>query len=188
MRRNNIALYIAIGLIGLSISSHWFHISQQVIAFLSIATLLFTVAQIIESEANYMDEDKQNAFDAASRVGNFNIDDEMMLFFKMCMKYDTSNKRKQWMERVATVISCFAFIVLFVGFAIPTEIPQQISTTASISSTAVLFLSIWLFNKHQERKEQWDDVLMLSLINKKASSNSSQTREQQEKHSGKEGS
>lgn len=188
MRKNNIALYIAIGLVGLSISSHWLHITQQAIAFLSIATLLFTVAQIIESEANYMDEDKQNAFDAATRVGDFNINDEMMLFFKMCMKYDTSNKRKQWLERVATIISCFAFIVLFVGFAIPTEIPQQISTAASILSTALLFLSIWSFNKHQERKKQWDDVLMLSFINKKASPNPSPTHEQQEEHSEEEDS
>lgn len=99
MRKNNIALYIAIGLAGLSISSLWFCLDQQVTASLSIATLLFTIAQTIESEANYMDEDTQNAVDVANRVGNFNFNEEMMMFFKTLMKYDTSNIKKKWMEQ-----------------------------------------------------------------------------------------
>lgn len=186
MRKNNIALYIAIGLAGLSISSLWFCLDQQVTASLSIATLLFTIAQTIESEANYMDEDTQNAVDVANRVGNFNFNEEMMMFFKTLMKYDTSNIKKKLMERVATITNCVAFIVLFVGFTIPIQIPYQISTAVSILSTALLFLSIWLFNKQQQRKEQWNEVLMLSLISKKNDQNPVPIEEQQEEPTGNE--
>ena len=82
MRKNNIALYIAIGLSGLSIVSLLVCINQQITVSLSLATLLFTIAQTIESKANYMDEDMQNAMDVANKVGNFNFNDEMMVFFK----------------------------------------------------------------------------------------------------------
>lgn len=171
MRKNNIALYIAIGLTGLSIISLLVCINQQITASLSIATLLFTIAQTIESKANYMDEDMQNAMDIANKVGNFNFNDEMMVFFKTWMKYDTSNVKKKWMERAVTAINCVAFMVLFVGFAIPIKIPDQLSTAVSILSAALLFLSIWLVDKQQQRKEQWNEVLMLSMIGKNTNQN-----------------
>lgn len=89
------ALYMAVGLTGLTVFSFWFCINQQITTSLSIATLLFTIAQTIESRANYMDEDMQNAMDIVNRVGNFNFNDEMMVFFKTKMKYDTSNVKKK---------------------------------------------------------------------------------------------
>lgn len=171
MRKNNIALYIAIGLSGLSIVSLLVCINQQITVSLSLATLLFTIAQTIESKANYMDEDMQNAMDVANKVGNFNFNDEMMVFFKAWMKYDTSNIKKKWMERAVIAINCVAFMVLFVGFAIPITIPDQLSTAVSILSTALLFLSIWLVDRQQQRKEQWNEVLMLSLIGKNTTPN-----------------
>ena len=177
MKKNNIALYIAIGLTGLSIISLLVCINQQITASLSIATLLITIAQTIESNANYMDEDMQNAMDIANKVGNFNFNDEVMIFFKTWMKYDTSNIKKKWMERVVIPINCVASMVLFVGFAIPIKIPDQLSTAVSILSTALLFLSIWLVDKQQQRKEQWNEVLMLSLIGKNANQNPIQVEE-----------
>lgn len=138
---------------------------------------LFTIAQTIESKENYMDEDMQNAFDVANKVGNFNYNDEMMMFFKTWMKYDASNTKKKWMERTVIVINCVAFIVLFVGFAIPIQIPSQLSAAVSILSTALLFLSIWFVDKQQQRKEQWNEVLMLSLIGKNANQNPIQVEE-----------
>lgn len=62
-------------------------------------------------------------------------------------------------------------MVLFVGFAIPITIPDQLSTAVSILSTALLFLSIWLVDRQQQRKEQWNEVLMLSLIGKNTTPN-----------------
>ncbi|MCI9253366.1 MAG: hypothetical protein HFI58_00800 [Lachnospiraceae bacterium] len=177
MRKNNLALYIAIGLTGLAIISLGACINQQITASLSIATLLFTIAQTIESKGNYMDEDMQNAVDVANKVGNFNYNDEMMMFFKTWMKYDTSNTKKKWIERAVIVINCVAFIVLFVGFAIPMSIPDQVSMAVSILSTALLFLSIWFVDKQQQRKEQWNEVLMLSLIGKNANQNPIQVEE-----------
>lgn len=181
MRKNNIALYIAIGLTGLSLISLFTCINQQIAASLSIATLLFTIAQTIEAKANYIDEDMQNAMDIANRVGNFNFNDEMMIFFRTWMKYDTSNAKKRWMERVVIAINCVAFIVLFVGFAIPIKIPDQLSTAVSILSTALLFLSIWFIDRQQQRKEQWNEVLMLSLIGKNANQNTTSIEESKDK-------
>ena len=111
MRKNNLALYIAIGLAGLAVISLRTCINQQITTSLSIATLLFTIAQTVESKENYMDEDMQNAVDVANKVGNFNYNDEMMMFFKTWMKYDASNTKKKWMERTVIVINCVAFIV-----------------------------------------------------------------------------
>ena len=109
--------------------------------------------------------------DIANRVGNFNFNDEMMVFFKSLMKYDTSNGKKKWMERIVVLINCIAFSVLFVGFAIPLKMPDQLSTVVSILSTALLFLSIWFVDKQQQRKEQWNEILMLSLIGKNTNQN-----------------
>ncbi len=109
--------------------------------------------------------------DIANRVGNFNFNDEMMVFFKAWMKYDTSNGKKKWMERIVVLINCIAFSVLFVGFAIPLKMPDQLSTVVSILSTALLFLSIWFVDKQQQRKEQWNEILMLSLIGKNTNQN-----------------
>ena len=81
------------------------------------------------------------------------------------------------MERTVIVINCVAFIVLFVGFAIPIQIPSQLSAAVSILSTALLFLSIWFVDKQQQRKEQWNEVLMLSLIGKNANQNPIQVEE-----------
>ncbi len=177
MRKNNLALYIAIGLAGLAIISLRTGINQQITTSLSIATLLFTIAQTVESKENYMDEDMQNAVDITNKVGNFNYTDETMMFFKAWMKYDTSNTKKKWMERAVIAINCVAFIVLFVGFAIPISIPDQLSMAVSILSTALLFLSIWFVDKQQQRKEQWNEVLMLSLIGKNANQNPIQVEE-----------
>lgn len=146
-------------------------------AFLSIATLLFTITQTIESKANYMYEDMQNAVDIANKIGNFNFNDEMMVFFKTWMKYDTSNVEKKWMERVVITINCVAFMVLFAGFAIPMQISDQLSTAVSILSTALLFFSIWFVDKQQQRKEQWNEILMLFLISKNVDQSSVQIKE-----------
>ncbi len=70
-------------------------------------------------------------------------------------------------------------MVLFVAFAIPIKIPSQLNTAVSILSTALLFLSIWFVDKQQQRKEQWNEVLMLSLICKNANQNPVQVEEQQ---------
>lgn len=170
---------MAMGLTGLTFFSFFVCINQQITASLSIATLLFTIAQTMESRTKYMDEDTQNAMDIANRVGNLNFNDEMMVFLKAWMKYDTSNVKKKWMERVVITINCVAFMVLFVGFAIPIQIPSQLNTAVSILSTALLFLSIWFVDKQQQRKEQWNEVLMLSLIGKNANKNPVQVEEKQ---------
>lgn len=75
------------------------------------------------------------------------------------------------MERSVIAVNCVAFIVLFVGFAIPIKIPNQLSTAVSILSTALLFFSIWFIDKQQQRKEQWNEILMLSLIGKNTNQN-----------------
>ena len=54
------SIYIAIGLIGLFIASFLVEIEAQVVVGLSIATLLFTIAQMLDAQVCFWNEDLQN--------------------------------------------------------------------------------------------------------------------------------
>ena len=60
MKNRSMSIYIAIGLIGLFIASFLVEIEAQVVVGLSIATLLFTIAQMLDAQVCFWNEDLQN--------------------------------------------------------------------------------------------------------------------------------
>lgn len=164
MKSRNMSFYITIGFTGLFIASFWFKIEPQKIAGLSITTLFFTIAQTLDSQINFWNEDLQNQVDIYNNVGDFNLSPKNLLLIKFISKYQTPPKKQKIMYKITTIIYGLAFIILFLTFVIPMNISEQVETSITILSSVVLFFSIWLVDKQQERKSQWNEVQMMAMM------------------------
>ena len=178
MKTRDIALYIAIGLGGLAIISIFLPLNQGVLVGLSLSALLFTIAQTLESQLAYLDEDTQAAMEVANKSGMLNISEKTMLFFKTYLKYDTSDKKKERLQKADTVLNSVAFVILFAGFVVPLNVGAKISSAITVTSTGLLFLSLWFVEKQRRRKEQWNEVLMLSLMMQQPNNQSNETADE----------
>ena len=87
MKNRSMSIYIAIGLIGLFITSFFIEIEVQIVVGLSIATLLFTIAQMLDAQVNYWNEDLQNQVDIYNNVGDYNLSPENILLAKTMFRY-----------------------------------------------------------------------------------------------------
>ena len=175
MKAKDMALYIAIGLGGLAIISIFVPINQGVLVGLSLSALLFAIAQTLDSQLAYLDEDTQAAIEVANKAGMLNISEKNMLLFKAYLKYDTSDRKKECLRKAVTALNSVAFVILFVGFVVPLNIGAGISSAITVTSTGLLFLSLWLVEKQRRRKEQWNEVLMLSLMMQQPNDQSNET-------------
>ena len=164
MKQNNIALYMAIGLACLSVTSFFVAINQSTIAMLSIATLLFSIAQAIESLLIYSLDNTRNSLEVNNKAGLINISEEMMAVMNLMVVNFNTDKKIKVLKTVSSGIYIIAFAVLFIGFAIPVRISTQIVSAITIVSLAMVFISLWFVDKQQKRKEEWDQVLMMSLM------------------------
>ena len=162
MRKNDIALHISIGLACLAILSLFIQISQSILAAISIATLLFTIAQTIDAHLGSAFDDTKESMDVMKQFGSIEMSDEEYAFWKVVLKYDESNKKKgiRW---ISAALNCLAFAVLFIGLVVPITIPENIGAAVAILSAALLFFSLWLLEKQKRRKEQWEELKMLGL-------------------------
>lgn len=164
MKSRNMSIYIALGLIGLFIVSWFVDIEPQIIVGLSMATLFFTMAQMLDSQVNFWNDDFQNQIDVYNNIGEFNLDSKNLLFIKIFSKYQNPPKKQKIMRQLATILYSVAFIILFLAFVVPININRKVGTSISILSTSLLFFSIWLVDKQQERKAQWDEVQMAAML------------------------
>lgn len=166
MKNRSMSIYIAIGLIGLFVASFFIEIEAQIIVGLSIATLLFTIAQMLDARVNFWNEDLQNQVDIYNNVGNYNLSPENVLLAKTMFRYMDQPKKQKFMKKLATVLYCVSFVILFIAFVVPLNISENVGTSITILSSALLFFSIWITDKQQERKSQWDEVQMIAMITK----------------------
>lgn len=170
MKSRSMSIYIAIGLAGLFITSIFVKIEPQIIAGLSIATLLFTIAQLLDSQISFWNEDLQNQMDVYNNIGNFNLSPQDLLFFKIVSKYQNPPKKQKIMRQTAAVLYGVAFIVLFLSFVIPISISEKVGTSVTVLSSSLLFFSIWVVDKQQDRKAQWNEVQVAAMLIKNNSS------------------
>ena len=96
MKRNDIALYIFVGLVALGITSFFCEIKTSIIASVSIAALIFSIALVIEAIINYKEEDTKSAFEVLNKVMKNRLTEGQLLFAKSYVKYfDTDKKNKE---------------------------------------------------------------------------------------------
>lgn len=172
MKRRSMSIYISIGLVGLFIASVFVQIEPQVIMGLSVATLLFTIAQTLDSQISFWNEDLQNQVDAYNNIGDFNLSPKNLLFIKIASKYQNPPKKQKTINCFAAILYGVAFVILFLAFVVPINISEKIGTSVTILSSSLLFLSIWLIDKQQERKLQWIEIQLAAMLLK---DNSNQT-------------
>ena len=75
-------------------------------------------------------------------------------------------------------------MILFIAFVIPLNISENIGTSITILSSALLFFSIWITDKQQERKSQWDEVQMIAMITKNTIVPTTQSVDMEEQQDG----
>lgn len=164
MKYNNIALYLAVGLTIVSLISLFIFINGNALIGVSIATLLFSIAQIFESKLIAISEVSQEQIEAFNKIGKLNMNDANKILFKYYFRNDDTNTNKKMLKITIVVLNSVAFTVLFLGFVIPYQISDRINSMSTLLSGACLFLSMWLIEKDRKRKDQWNEIYMLSLI------------------------
>lgn len=164
MKSRSMSIYMAVGFSVVFIVSLFVEIESQGIVGLSIATLLFTMAQILDSQVSFWNEDLQNQVNIYNNIGNFNLSPQNLLFLKIASKYQNLPKKQKAMHWIAVILYGIAFIILFLAFVVPINISEKIGTSVTILSSSLLFFSIWLVDKQQERKAQWDEVQMAAML------------------------
>ena len=164
MKSRSMPIYIAIGLLGMFIGSFFVDIAPQVIVGLSVATLLFTIAQLLDSQISFWNEDLQNQVDVFNNIGNFNLSPQNLLFVKIASKYQNPPKKQKIMQRIATALYSIAFMVLFLSFVVKINISEEVGTSVTVLSSSFLFFSIWVVDKQQERKAQWNEIQVAAML------------------------
>lgn len=165
MKRNDTALYIFVGLVSLGIASIYIEIESSIIVSISIAMLLFSIGQLIESIISYNEENMKNALEVNNKTRVTNLTDQEMLIMKSLIQNFNSDKKKQVLRLITIIVNSIAFVVFFLGFVIPINIDPSISAAVTIFSAAAIFLSMWMTERSIRRTEQWEEVLKIMLLN-----------------------
>lgn len=129
-----------------------------------MATLLFTIAQMLDSQVSFWNDDMQNQVDVYNNIGNFNLSPQNLMFFKILSKYQNPPKKQKIMHWLASILYSVAFIILLLAVVAPINISENVGTSATILSSSLIFFSIWLVDKQQERKEQWNEVQIAAML------------------------
>lgn len=77
-----------------------------------------------------------------------------------------STKKEIRAHKIATILECVAFAILFVGVTIPIPVlyNDKIGDISTVASFGFLFLSMWQVEKNAERKAQWEDIQLMALL------------------------
>ena len=164
MKRNDTALYIFVGLLALGVFSFFFKVKSSVIASISIAMLLFSIAQVIEAVISYDEENKKLSLESYKTINGIELTDGQLLFMKSFISNFDPNKKKCALKLISTILHCVAFAILFIGFVAPLDISDSISAAITIISAAMIFLSMWLTERNIRKAGLWEEVQKLSLL------------------------
>lgn len=141
MKRNDVAFYLFVGLIILGIASLIWEIQATVITSISLATLLFSIAQSIESAIHFKEENLKNALEVNSKIQLIRCSESEMLSMKSIIQNFNPDNKDKWLRICVAALNCLAFAVFFLGFVIPIKIDSSINAAITIFSVAMIFLS-----------------------------------------------
>ena len=111
MERNDTALCLFIGLIFLGIASLIWEVQANVIASISFATLLFSIAQLIESVIHFKKENLKNALEVNSKIQLIQCSDSEMLSMKSIIQNFNPNSKDKWLKISVIALNSLAFTV-----------------------------------------------------------------------------
>lgn len=166
MNKNNIVLGLACGFFALAVLSLFMDISVQIISTLSICSLLFSVAQALQSFLNEREKENKALFEAIDQAGNMNIPKENMLFIQKYFSDFITDKKTKAFKIITDGLECLSIIILICGLVIPMPFLQneRTGTFCTIGSFSAIFVSIWLVAKVHIRLQKWNDVQLFSLM------------------------
>lgn len=169
MKKNNIILGLACAFLVLAVASLFITISVQVITTLSICSLLFSIAQVIQSYIDEKGTEEKAKFDALVELNNIEIDDDWKLMFKNHLPWLKTDKKEKTLRIISCVIECASVVVLVCGLVVPLSVfeNEKIGTACTIGSFSAIFLSIWLTGIIRSNTKQWNELQMFGIAQRK---------------------
>ena len=166
MKKSNIALGMSIGFVFLAIISCFVDIPVQVIATLSLCSLLFTVAQTIQSFITEYDEEQRHKFDLFKTMGTFQLDEKWEMIYKKYWPIWTDGKKQKCIRLASNIVEILAFIVLLLGLIVPIKWFEYewVGNLCTFLSFSFLFFSVWLVGVVRNRTEMWTELRMINLM------------------------
>lgn len=175
MKKSNIALGMSIGFGILAVVSCFVNISIQVITTLSLCSLLFTIAQTIQSFITEYDEEQRHKFDLFKTMGNFQVDDKWDLVYKKYWSIWTDDKKQKRIRHASNIVEVSAFVVLLIGLIVPIKWFEYewVGNLCTFLSFGFLFFSVWLVGFVRNRTELWTELRMLNMLLKDSDASNS---------------
>lgn len=169
MKKNNIILGLACAFLVLSVISLFVSIPVQVITTLSICSLLFSIAQAIQSYIDEKGTADKAMFDAAVELGNVEIPDEWKLMFKNHLSWFKPDNKEKTLVIISRIIESASIVVLICGLVIPLRVfeNEKIGTACTIGSFSAIFLSIWMTGIIRSNAKQWNELQMFGIAQRR---------------------
>ena len=166
MKKGNIVLGMSIGFIVLAIISCFVKISIQIITTLSICSLLFTVAQTIQSFISECDEENLQKFELFKDMGNFQLDKKWEFMYKKYLPIWVNDKKQKMMKTTSNILEIIAFIILLLGLIVPLRWFEHewVNNLCTFLSFGFLFFSIWLIEMVRKRAELWGELRLMNML------------------------
>lgn len=175
MKKSNIALGMSIGFGILAVISCFVDVSIQVITTLSLCSLLFTIAQTIQSFITEYGEEQRHKFDLFKTMGNFQVDDKWDLVYKKYWSIWTDDKKQKRIRLASNIVEASAFVVLLIGLIVPIKWFEYewVGNLCTFLSFSFLFFSVWLVGFVRNRTELWTELRMLNMLLKDGNASNS---------------
>lgn len=166
MKKNNIELCLAVGLFALAVVLIFFEIGNQALIAISISSLVYTLAQTLRNNVELKNEDHKSQLDTFNSIGTFNLNQSQLVMLKRYAPWFFSTKKEKRAHKIATILECVAFAILFVGVTVPIPVlyNDKIGDISTVASFGLLFLSMWQVEKNAERKAQWEDIQLMAML------------------------
>lgn len=177
LKQNNISLGLGIGFVILAVLCLFFEISPQILATISLCSLLFTVSQTIQNFLSFKEKESETKIDVMSKVQKCDMDERWILFAQRYSHLFLSSKNEHYLKKIGEALEIASFIVLICGFVIPIKALENTSlgNLCTLLSFGLLFFSIWMVEISRSEIQKWKEIKLFCLLLEDASTKANTT-------------
>lgn len=170
MNKENVILGFAVGFLVLSAVSLFTEISTQILAVLSLSSLLFAAAQIFENNLAITSEERKMQLDELNQNKELDLDAETILFLKKYHQELFPTKKAKADQIIAKALECASIIILVVGLTVPLQMfnNESISRASTIGAFGFVFLNMWQMEKSRKKFQDLEYIQLFREESQKA--------------------
>lgn len=166
MKTNNSAIGISIGFFALAILSFWTNVSIQNISVFSLCSLLFSIAQALESYINSKASESKAMIRAMDKLSNWNLTEVWKFIYEEYSYPYNAGRKDRILLYTSNIVECASFVVLILGLTRPISLfeHEEIGTFCTIASFSILFFSFWLVGRVEKNSQMWKDLTLIGML------------------------